>query len=78
MFLSRSIPVLAAAVALGLVTTAGAEDPFPTLGTIERLDSGFDKLIPRTAKLELLEPNKLAASLIFVKTPLPIAPARHW
>jgi len=58
MSLSRLLLVLVAAVALGLVTTAVAEDPFPTLGTIERLDPGFDKLIPTTAKLELLEANK--------------------
>src|SRR5439155_7342483 len=58
MSLSRLLLVLAAAAAIGLVPAAVAEDPFPTLGTIERLDPGFDKLIPPTAKLELLEANK--------------------
>jgi len=58
MSLSRLLLVLAAAALLGLVTTAVAEDPFPTLGTIERLDPAFDKLIPANTKLQLLEEKK--------------------
>jgi gluconolactonase len=58
MTLSRFLLLLAASAALGLGAAAVAEEAFPTLGTIERLDPGFDKLIPPAVKLELLESNK--------------------
>ena len=55
MSLSRVLAVLALA-ALGLAPAAGADGP--TLGTIERLDPAFDKLIAPSTTLELLEANK--------------------
>src|SRR5437868_8929907 len=58
MSLSRLLCLLALTAALGLLPSAGAEEAFPTLGTIERLDPAFDELIAPTTKLELLEANK--------------------
>jgi len=47
---------------LGLVMAvsgaAVAAEPAKTLGTIERLDPAFDKLVPKDAKIEMLEENK--------------------
>jgi len=58
MSLSRLLPALVAAAAFGLAADAAAEGPFPTLGTIERLDPALDQLLPPSAQLELLEANK--------------------
>lgn len=37
-----------------LVSATSAQEKYPTLGTIERLDPRFDKLVPRDARLEKL------------------------
>src|SRR5271168_910982 len=55
MKLLRALPLLAVAC-LPLVTRAEDKKPAApkTLGTIERLDPAFDKLIAKDAKLEVL------------------------
>src|SRR5687767_6276866 len=58
MSISRPLIAFAATAALGLGPGAGAGGLAPTLGTIERLDPAFDKLIPPGAQLELLEASK--------------------
>jgi gluconolactonase len=51
----RLMPLLALAAAAGLAPLAiGDSERFPTLGTIERKDPRFDKLIPPGAQLEKL------------------------
>lgn len=55
-------------VGLGLALAAGglilapihAADPAKTLGTIERADPAFDKLVPKGASIEMLVENKFA------------------
>lgn len=57
MAFSRS-SVLAVTMTVGLAAPTPAGDPKPaTLGTIERKDPAFDKLIPTDATIELLVPN---------------------
>jgi gluconolactonase len=49
------VPLLAVAAACCLASSAaGDAEKFPTLGSIERLDPRFDKLIPPSAKIEKL------------------------
>jgi gluconolactonase len=65
--------VLAPGVLLALIvlpavpggTTAQQKKSYPTVGTIERLDPRFDKLIPKEAKLE-----KLAEGFIWTEGPV--------
>ena len=53
-------PLLAAPLALMLIGAGRGEDlkdgqkPYPSMGSIERLDPAFDKLIPKDAKIEKL------------------------
>jgi gluconolactonase len=55
MALSRRLPLLSLGLAACLVSAAiGDGPPFPTMGSIDRKDPRFDKLIPLTAKLEKL------------------------
>ena len=56
MALSRLLPM---ALSLGLVAcfaaaAIGDGPPFPAMGSLERLDPRFDKLVPPSAKLEIL------------------------
>ena len=46
--------LLAAAWGLAIVGAAQADDVGKTLGTIERLDPAFDKLVPRDSKLQIV------------------------
>lgn len=59
-----SRPALGAVTALALFASIGtAETPkVATLGTVERLDKGFDAVVPEGAVIEMLVPNKFVWS----------------
>ena len=61
MFRIGSLGLTLAAGAILFAAPAPAAEPAKkTLGTIERIDPAFDKLVPKDAVIEMLEENKFA------------------
>src|SRR4051794_15880134 len=66
-------PLLVVAAAVGFAALAAADgEPYPTLGTIDRKDLRFDKLIPPGAKLE-----KLAEGFDWAEGPVWVPAGRY-
>ncbi len=51
---TQAYKYLTSGITLLFITTLAYANPYPTIGTVERLDPAIDKLIPKDAKIEVL------------------------